>query len=117
MRSGGRGSAGEGTKALRGDDEVAVANVGTYALYESVNCVVASASSTVSISFSWTDTSSTVQTTAAATATCTTLGSASYATVFQIARVKAGTSVTRIVTISGTPTFDVSAVAVPLTSN
>lgn len=85
-----------------------ILNVTTTAMYHveaNISCTVASAAATVTMTVNWTDSSGTAQSTSQ-TATCTTLGSASWASIIINPEVKTGFPIARTVTIVGTPTYN-----------
>ncbi len=88
-----------------------------YQIRGAINCDSAKAAATVTLSFSYTDTLSTAQTIPAVTATCTTLGSASIASINQVVQAETGTLITVTTTVSGGPTYDVSASLDQITIN
>lgn len=83
------------------------ANNTLFSANAAVGCTTTSASATVLVTILYTDVSNTPQTPASSTATCTTLGSASVASVNPTFMAKAGTVIQYSTTIANTPTYDV----------
>lgn len=80
-----------------------------------VTNTVSAAGATVVLTVSWTDTSNTAQTATIGTATATTLGAASQVGGVVMIAALSGTAITVQGAITGTPTFDIRAVAEELT--
>ena len=88
----------------------------TYRVNVALNCTTAVSTATAIYTLKWTDTSSTVQT-ATGTATCTTLGAASYTYFEEPLNVKTGTVISIAVAVANSPTYDLAASVIEVTSN
>lgn len=90
-----------------------------YAVDISVACVSSTSAATATITIGYTDPSGTTHTIApAAAATCTTLGSASIASVnHQVFRAESGTAITYAATTANTPTYQASVTLYQETAN
>jgi hypothetical protein len=90
-----------------------------YAVDISVACVSSASAATATITIGYTDPSGTTHTIApAAAATCTTLGSASIASVnHQVFRAESGTAITYAATTANTPTYQASVTLYQETAN
>jgi hypothetical protein len=76
-----------------------------YRINASVACTSSTATATAILIIKFTDPSSTVQTLTASTATCTTLGSASIASMVQEVTISGGTNVQYSVTTATSPSY------------
>jgi hypothetical protein len=99
------------TAALGSTTILTTPGAGLYWIETAAMCNTTVASATVTPSCSWTGTDNIVHTITASAATCTTLGSNSATATAVDALVKAGTAITCSTAVSGSPNYDVRAVA------
>jgi hypothetical protein len=88
----------------------------TFQILADAVCTTSSAAATVTLTVTYTDSSGTAQTIAPSAASCNALGASSFARINEYIEAKASTNIQVAASIANTPTFNVRASALQITS-